>query len=439
VPPDTRTNNSVRALAVLVCLNVLNFYDRHLTGALAEPIREEFALTDTQLGLMSSAFVWIYAIVGMPLGRIADSWSRKKMLAGGLAIWSMLTGLLAFVTSYGGLVATRLGVGIGEAVAAPASTSLIGDLFPPEQRSRALGMYMIGLPIGAALSYFVSSSMAQAFGWRTAVIAAAVPGLLLVPALLRIAEPIRGATEKDGGATEHHRVSQLLRIPTLWWIIASGALLNFNMYALGVFCPAFLSRVHRLSLRDSGIATGIIYAIGGVCGGLFAGRMGDRVAARRENGRMQLAAMLTLIAVPAAWFGIQMSRGSLIPAIALLAVAYAALSTYFALVYSSIQDIVAPSARGITMAIYFMAMYLCGASFGPLLTGSLSDRMAQSAATAAGSATVTETFRAIGLQQAMLVSPVLSLALACVLYAGSRTIVADIRRRQAQAAAAQMA
>ena len=86
MPPDHPTNNKVWALAVLVCLNVLNFYDRHLTGALAEPIRKEFALTDTQLGLMGSAFVWIYAIVGMPLGRIADSWSRRKMLAGGLAV-----------------------------------------------------------------------------------------------------------------------------------------------------------------------------------------------------------------------------------------------------------------------------------------------------------------------------------------------------------------
>jgi len=113
-------------------------------------------------------------------------------------------------------------------------------------------------------------------------------------------------------------------------------------------------------------------------------------------------------------------RGSLLIATIFLTLAYALLTTYYGLVYSAIQDLVAPNQRGATMAIYFMAMYMCGASFGPLLTGRLSDFLAHRAASLAGSAAVNESFRAIGLQQAMLIIPVLSVALALVLYFGSR-------------------
>ena len=124
---------------------------------------------------------------------------------------------------------------------------------------------------------------------------------------------------------------------------------------------------------------------------------------------------------------------------ALIAIAYGSLNTYYGLVYSAIQDIVAPSMRGTAMAIYFMAMYLCGASFGPLLTGRLSDLMARRAADAAGAAQVTEAFKAIGLQQAMFIIPILSLLLAVVLYCGARTIVADMRKREVLAASSTFA
>lgn len=426
---DPAATTSRYTLAVLVAINVLNFYDRHIPGALAEPIRKEFGLTDMQLGLMGSAFIWVYALIGLPLGRLADTASRKNILAAGMVVWSSLTAFAAFATSFPMLLVSRLGVAVGEAAAAPTGTSMIGDLYPADKRARALGLFMLGVPLGGALSYFFSGSIAHSFGWRTAMVTAALPALFLLPALLRLREPVRGASESAHRTVENASVWKILRIPTMWWIIASGALVNFNMYALGSFLPSFLSRVHGLSLRESGIATGIIYGIGGVCGGVLAGRWGDRIIKTRPNGRLQLAAALSLVAAPAAWFGLLSPVGMVASAILLWMLAYAATNTYYALVYSSIQDIVPPNARATTMAIYFMAMYLCGASFGPVLTGSLSDRLARQAATAAGSPVITELFRAIGLQQAMLVIPILSIALALVLYAGSRTITADIRRQ----------
>ena len=421
------------SLAVLVAVNILNFYDRHVIGALTEPIRKEFSLTDSQVGLMGSAFIWLYALVGLPLGRVADAWSRRKLLACGMLVWSALTALAASAANYTILLCSRLGFAIGEAVVAPAATSWIGDIFPAAQRSRPLALFMLGVPVGGALSYFFSGPVAQAYGWRTAMVLAAIPAVILIPMLLRLTEPARGAAETHQETIPRSSMLAILKIPTMWWIIASGALLNFNMYAIGTFLPAFLSRIHHLTLANSGIATGIVFAIGGVSGGLLAGRLGDRIIHTRKNGRLIVAAVIAAIGAPIAYFGI--GAGEAFVAIALITIAYGTLNAYYGLVYSSIQDIVAPAMRGTAMAIYFMAMYMCGASFGPLLTGKLSDLMARRAADAAGAARITEAFRAIGLQQAMFIIPVLSMLLALVLWAGSRTILADMRKRELASAA----
>lgn len=424
------------SLLILVAINILNFYDRHLNGALAEPMRKEFQLTDAQLGLLGSIFIWLYAIVGIPLGLVADRWSRKLLLSGGMLIWSALTACAGLASSYSMLVVSRLGLAVGEAVVAPAATSWIGDLFSAAQRSRALALFMTAVPIGGALSYLFSGPVAQAYGWRMAMALGAAPAIVLMPALLSLAEPRRGAADTVPDASGAASMWSVLRIPTLWWIIASGALLNFNMYAVGTFLPAFMSRIHHASLAESGVITGFVYLAGGVSGGLAAGAWGDRIARRRKEGRLVSAAMIALAAAPFAFAGIVLPHGSLGGAIALLTIAYACLNSYYGLVYASIQDIVAPGQRGTAMAVYFMLMYLCGASFGPYLTGALSDFLARRAALASGSAQITEGLKATGLQQAMLIIPALSICLAAVLWGGSRTIGRDIARREEHAAKA---
>lgn len=418
-------------MAVLIAINILNFYDRHVPGALVEPMRKEFHLNDTQIGLLGSAFIWIYAIVGVPLGRIADSASRKKLLAWGVVLWTALTASAGLATTYAMLLLSRAGVGVGEASCAPTATSWLGDLFPPAKRSRILALFMMGVPVGGGLGYLIGGPLAQAYGWRAAMVLAAVPAVLLVPALLMLHEPERGASESHRAPLARGSMWSVLRIPTLWWIIASGALLNFNAYAFATFIPAFLHRVHGLSVARSGMATGVLYLIGGVSGGLLSGHLGDYIVHRRKDGRMLCAAAMALVTVPLACIGILQPAGSLLIAAVFLGLTYASISSYYGFVYSAIQDIVASNQRAATMAIYFMAMYMCGASLGPLLTGRLSDVLAHRAAALAGSATVTESFRATGLQQAMLIIPVLCIALAFVLYMGSRTIIADIAQREA--------
>lgn len=431
-------------LAVLVAINVLNFYDRQVAGAVVEPIRKEFHLSDTEIGWLNTAFTLLYGVVSLPLGRLADKISRKNLLAVGIIIWAALTASARWIHSYSFLVFARLGVGVGEATAAPTATSWIGDLFPAERRSRPLALFMLGVPVGGALSFFFTGPIAQRFGWRAGMVVAAAPALLLVPLLLMLPEPQRGAA--DG----HHRLAaesgsvwQVLRIPTFWWIAISGAVVNFNLYAIGVFFPAFFARIHHMNLARAGIMTGIIYAIGGVLGGSCSGWMGDRIAHRSRSGRMKIAAIAALISVPLSYVGIQQGAGALALALPLLTAAYGLLNMYYGLVYAAIQDIVAPTLRGTSMALYFLVMYLLGASWGSLVIGGLSDRLARRAALLAGVAIpsadafktsiIYEPFKAIGLQQALLALPVLSVLLAAVLWAGSKTIVRDMAARQSAA------
>ena len=420
------------ALGVLFAINLLNFYDRQVLGPLLEPIRKEFHLTDTQLGLLGTIFTILYAIVGVPFGRLADLWSRKKLMALGMIVWSALTAASGLAASYAMLLVTRLGVGVGEAVCAPVATSWIGDLFPVNRRSRALAFFMLAVPLGTGLSYMVSGPVAQAFGWRAALWLAAAPVLVLAPVLFLLREPRCGASESHLSAGRHISAWSVVRIPTLWWIIASGALINFNLYALGTFLPAFLTRVHGLSVARSGLWLGVGHMLAGIFAATTGGIIGDWAIRRRQNGRMLAASAAALAAAPLAWWSVMQPAGSWIQVTVLMCAAYGLLNTYYGMVYSSIHDIVAPALRGTAMSVYFMAMYLCGASFGPLITGRLSDVMARRAASMAGSSTITEAARAIGLQQAMLVIPALSLVLALVLFAGSRTIARDMAARDRQ-------
>jgi len=266
------------------------------------------------------------------------------------------------------------------------------------------------------------------------MIAAAAPALLLIPALMMLHEPERGASETHREPVHTGSMWVVLKIPTLWWIIASGALVNFNMYAIGTFMPAMFGRIYHLNVGAAGIKTGIVYLIGGIAGGLLGGFSGDHIIHSHKNGRLWMCAAFTLIGAPFAYYASIAADLSI--AVILWTVLYASLNTYYGLVYSSIQDIVKPSQRGTTMALYFMAMYLCGASFGSIITGGLSDHYARLAAEAAGSAVLTEAARATGIQQAMIVIPIVNVALAFVLFMGSRTILADIGRRQKAAAVA---
>lgn len=429
--PSPAADRGVAAsLALLCAINTLNFFDRQVMAAVAEPIRREWALGDAAVGALGTAFTLLYAFVGVPFGRLADRARRTRILAAGVLAWSLLTALQGLARSFAQLFVLRLLVGVGEATCAPAATSLIGDLVPPEKRSRALAVFMLGLPLGLGLSYAVSGWVAQGWGWRSAFFVAGPPGVLCAALALALREPARGPARplpRDVSAGSPYR--RLLAIPTLWWIIASGALHNFNMYALGTFLSPYLIRVHGLGLREAGLVSMLAYGLSGIPGMLLGGVAGDALRRRGPAPRLLLGAGLFLAAAPLILAALHQPAGHVLAFTGLLGLACAAMAAYYSIVYAALQDVVPASQRGTAMAVYFLAMYVLGAAFGPVVTGVLSDRLTARAARAAGvlagGPAALEPFRAAGLHAALLVVPALALALAAVLWAASRTITRD--------------
>jgi MFS family permease len=197
------------ALSVLVVVYMLNFIDRQILSILANDIKADLGLTDADLGfLYGTAFAVFYALFGIPLGRLADSWHRVRLITIGLVLWSAMTALSGFAKNGAQITAARVGVGIGEATASPSAYSLISDYFPPRLRATALAIYSSGLYIGGGVSLLIGGLIVENWneaypgggplglvGWQAAFLAVGVPGLLLAAWLITLREPVRGAME----------------------------------------------------------------------------------------------------------------------------------------------------------------------------------------------------------------------------------------------------
>ena len=478
------------ALAVLFAINSMNFFDRQILGAVGEMVRKDWGLSDTALGTLGTAFTLLYAAVGLPLGRLTDKTRRTYILGAGVFVWTLLTVASGMARNFWQLFAVRLGVGVGEATCAPASASIIGDLFPATRRAKAISVFMLGLPIGIALSYAVSGTVAFRFGWRSAFYVAGIPGLICAAAALLLHEPRRGAHEVHNiGATRRKgpqsgwiyatgisvialiadvaffgpnvwrialwlvlaSVSVIFRaaisrwmepfllvlsIPTMWWLILSGALHNFNMYAIGSFLSPFLIRYHFAgqdiagATREAGFISMFVNGLAGVPGLVLGGIIGDAIMRRRANGRLLVGAIAILVSAPLHYVALGRASGDALGFAVLMGIGVAFMYAYYSTVYSTIQDVIEPSLRGSGMALYFFAMYVLGASLGPLGTGLASDYFTRKAASAAGVVEFTrqalEPFRAEGLHSAMYIIPALGVLLTVVLFAGSRTVARDM-------------
>jgi len=447
------------ALVVLFAINLMNFFDRQLLGGVGEGIRREWALSDTALGLLGTVFTLLYAVVGLPLGRLSDTIQRRKILAGGVFVWSLLTALSGVARSFAQLIVARLGVGVGEATCSPASTSLIGDIVKPTMRARAVAIWMLGLPLGLGLANGAGGWILQNWGWRNAFYIAAVPGILCAVAAWSMTEPPRGTLEQHA-VGERRRPGNpymlVLSIPTMLWIILSGALHNFNMYALGAFVSPFLVRFHHMSFVTAGWVAACVYGFSGIFGLTVGGWLADRLYARRVDGRLIVGTASIVICTPLMFLGLGRPAGDVLGFALLMAIGVGVMFAYYSTVYSTIHDVVEPSLRGTAMALYFFAMYVLGASMGPVGTGLASDYFTFQKASAAGAVAplpfgeimaaelrslvgeskgfnlkALEPFRAEGLHQAMYIVPILATLLAIVLFAASRTVKKDVEKLQA--------
>src|SRR5947207_2644578 len=189
------------ALAVLTAVYVLNFLDRTLIYILFTPIKKEMAFSDLQLAILgTTSFVIFYTLLGVPFGMLADHVSRKAMIGGGLAVWSLFSGLTGFAHDFKTLFFCRLMVGVGEATLGPAALSLLSDYFPPRIRATVQSIYSSGIAIGGGLAFFLGGVIGQNFGWRWAFYLLGFPGLVLALLVFLLREQPRGRTETAAAA-----------------------------------------------------------------------------------------------------------------------------------------------------------------------------------------------------------------------------------------------
>ena len=420
--------NAWGVLALLFFANLFNFFDRAIPAIITEPVRIAFGLNDTQLGLIAAAFTVVYAIAGVPLGRLADTGSRKVIMALGLAAWSIATGLNGFAWSFASLLGLRMAVGVGEASYGPAAMSMVGDLFVSDRRSRAMGLYMLGLPAGLMLAFFTVGAIVRAFGsWRAPFFFAVVPGILLALCFWLVREPSRGGAEAVQAPTmpADRPVRRVLRIRTMWLIILSGIAVNFSSYAANGFLVPLLMRYDGLPLERASIVTGVIVGVAGLVGLTLGGWVADKIHERSERGRLVFGAVCMAGAALATWYALLLGKDAVGAFTAVFAGGWLLQYQYYTCVYPAIQDVVEPRLRAIAMAIYFACLYLLGGAFGPVVVGLLSDRYARAAMHAAGATAIAPPFRAAGLHDAMYVVPVALLLTAAALFVASITFQAD--------------
>jgi predicted MFS family arabinose efflux permease len=428
------------ALLVLFLINFLNFFDRVIPAVVLEPIRKEFGLDDTMLGLLGTSFTLIYALAGLPLGRLSDKMRRTWVLSGGVFAWSLMTAASGVAWNFISFFLIRLGVGIGEASCAPASNSMIGDMYPSKQRARALGLFMLGLPLGQLASFVVVGYLAQRYDWRMPFYVAAVPGFVLAFLVLFLREPVRGSQEEykvDAAVAIDRPYRRILATPTLWWIILSGATVNFAAYAIGTFLPTLMIRYHQVDVAQAGVVAAIVLGVTGLVSLLFGGSLADKMHSAIPRGRLLLGAGCMIVAAPLLWLGFAQPAGAVVVTTALLSAGWLLYFMYFVTVYPAVQDVVDARLRATAMAVYFFFQYVLGAGFGSIVTGIISDYYGKQAMLAAGITQMDAASRAIGLQSSLnLVVPLSILITGVALWFAAQRFVADAARVSTDAAAA---
>ena len=371
-----------RALLLLTALSALAFMDRQIIAVLIQPVKAEFGLSDLQIGLVTGlGFAITFALVGVPLGRRADRGSRRDLVAWCRGAGGLLAAWGGAATGFWTLMASRAGGALSDAGGAPASMSMLADLYPPEQRSRAMSVFGTGGSIGALLAMVVGAWLAQRFGWRATVVLVGCSTLGL-SALLRlaVAEPARAlaavpsaapaapaATALQGGA-----VAAIWREPVTRWLIVAAACALLAGYAFGTWNTALLVRRHGLSLQGAGWVSGAA-ALLSVLGGLVSGALTDHLTRRDLRWQIGVPMLGIGLALPCALAYLALPAGAIGPAVALVAGFAFFVTWWVAPTYAALSLVVPAQRRATASALLMLAGALLGSGLGPILTGGLSD------------------------------------------------------------------
>lgn len=374
-PWAEKVSNGYRiwVLAVLLVVYTFNFIDRQILGILAPAIKADLGLTDTQLGLMGGlAFALFYTALGIPIGWLADRWSRTWIVTIGLSLWSGFTALCGLAGSFGQMFLCRMGVGFGEAGGVAPSYSLISDYFPPKARARALAAYSFGIPVGGALGVLFGGLIATAIDWRTAFIVVGLAGLLIAPVLrLTVKEPTRAAGG-PAAAPLGKALGDLVRKPSFWLISLGAACSSVVGYGLAFWLPSFFLRSFQLSLIEASWLYAGLQLFGGVFGIWAGGALADRLAARgSKKAYVLVPAGAFLLSVP--FFAAAVLQTNPVAAFVLSIPSQALSLVWLGPVLGAVQNLAPARSRTTASAAFLFINNLIGIGCGALLFGIASD------------------------------------------------------------------
>ena len=370
-------------LALLTTLNVLSWIDRQIVPAVAPLLIEELGLTSAQIGLLYGyAFILCFILAGVLLGPLADRVHRPRLIAAGLALWSVFTGASGMARSFAQLAAARLMVGIGEATLTPASLAMLSDAFPERWRARAAGIFAIGLPIGSGFSLIVAGILAPRYGWRACFLVLGAVGVIAAALVAMVpdrrSEPARNGRHVRAGveAGSSRPVRDFTRVlqssPALMLTILGGAIVTFSTAAT-IHVLTWLVRERGYAFRDAAMMAGGIYAVAGTIGNVAGGWFADVCAARWRGGRLWSLVITQVVLVPPTLLFFSSAPGS--------AAFYAGwvLSSlrgtiWYGPLYAAAQDLAPETARATAIAFVMLAINLLGAGPGPWLAGAIGDR-----------------------------------------------------------------
>lgn len=367
------------ALFVLMLGYTANYVDRQILAILLEPIKQDLGVSDTQLGFLSGiTFAIFYATLGVPIAMLADRANRRNIVAAAIAIFSTMTALCGFVTSFIQLTLARIGVGIGEAGSSPPSHSMISDMFPPEKRAAAMGIYSLGINIGILVGFLLGGWVSQWYGWRAAFLIVGVPGILIA-LLVRftLKEPQRGhadgiTAQASAVAPKFGEVWKLLWAQRSFRHLAFGcAMAAFAGYAGVTWIPAFLMRSYAMSPGEIGTWLALIIGFVGGAGTYAAGWLADRYGKRDVRWNMWVVAIIMFVCFPFS-VGLYLMADKYWALVFFVVPAFAG-AAYIGPSLAMTQALVTLRMRAVASALLFLILNLIGMGLGPQVVGLISD------------------------------------------------------------------
>lgn len=371
-------------LFLMFLFNVMNFVDRMLSAILQEPIKRNFHLTDTQLGLLGGpAFAVLYAVAALPIARLADRTSRVYVIAGVLAIWSGMTALCGASGNFLQLVSGRIGVSIGEAGCAPAAHALISEYFPSKRRTGAIAVFTSGSSIGTVVAAFGGGALANFYGWRVPFyVCGAVGAALAIVIVSVVREPVT-RHHRQAGSVPFRVATRLLAAKSTYVHLCVGmALATLGGTAAVQYLTSFIIRAHHLALVQAAGLTGVIVGGVGFIAANFTGFVIDRGRVRQPRLQMRLPAIA--VAVSAVSYCVAFTTPSFTLMLPALCVAVIGMQSYLGAGFALAQDLAPAPMRSFSAGLLMMIVGLIGYALGAPLVGIISDAVANHTLAATG-------------------------------------------------------